>query len=242
MILICTLMVVTPLHGIYEESSLDDTKERMQSASTASGWVLDQTMTISNGAWLEDTVIVDNYLYLLLSHNGNGSIGQNSWQTNQSGIRLVKMTTLGSIDSAVELGDASDGELHPQSNGVIARLSTGKTLHEFLEIDTSLSIGDRISISGTNSSGGDAHLTLHASSGAGTSLIAMFSCAIPATGTASVLSQTCTDSNNNRRYITMKWDASTNTTSTFSTSSWLRETATELEYYLSLIHIDAADE
>ena len=229
--IICGLMLLSPLYATLSTNSLNDSYEPMPAANTTSGWVLDQTLTVSNGAWLEDIVIVSDSVFLLLSHNGNGTVGQNSWQTNQSGWRLVKMTTIGNVDAAIELGNATHGELYSQYNGLVARLSTGKTSHDFVEIDTSLSIGDRIAIEGSNSTGGSAVLTHHASSGAGNNLVAMFSCSIPASGTSSMLSQSCTDSNNNRRYITVNWDTSTNTTSILATSAWLRETASELQAY-----------
>ena len=221
---ICSLLLLAPLYPLFSVETLETDPQAMPSATTASDWVLDQTLTVSNGAWLEDTVIVANHLYLLLSHNGNGTIGQSSWQTNASGWRIVKMTTLGNIDTSIEIGTGTEGQIYAQSNGVLARLSSGKNVHEFLEFDTSLSSGDRISINGSNSTGGDALLHLHASAAAGNTLVAMFSCSLPASGTASMLSQSCTDTNGNRRYITVKWDTSSNTTSIFSTSTWMRET------------------
>ncbi len=231
-IILCFLMISVQFSSLHPNRHLDEVDSTaMHAASTASGWILDQTLLVSNGAWLEDSIVVADDLFLLLSHNGNGTVGQTSWQTNQAGWRLMKLTTMGSSESSVELGNATDGELYAQSNGLLARLSSGQTLHEFHEFDTTLSPGDSIAINGSNSSGGDALLTLHASSGAGDALVAMFSCSIPATGTASLSSQACTDANGNRRYVTIKWDASTNTTSVFSTSAWLRETTTELQAY-----------
>ena len=127
--IICGLMLLSPLYATLSTNSLNNSYEPMSAANTTSGWVLDQTLTVSNGAWLEDIVIVSDSVFLLLSHNGNGTVGQNSWQTNQSGWRLVKMTTIGNVDAAIELGNATHGELYSQSNGLVARLSTGKTSH-----------------------------------------------------------------------------------------------------------------
>lgn len=230
-LIICALLMASPLSTMLTVSPLEEARQPMSAASTASDWVLDQSLTVSNGGWLEDTVVVGDDVYLLLSHNGNGSVGQHSWQTNQSGWRLMRMTTLGNLVSAVELGAADEGELYPQSNGLLARLSVGKSSHAFFEFDASLGAGDSTTINGTNSTGGAAQITHHASSGAGNALVAMFSCAVPSSGTASMLSQACTDTNGNRRYVTVEWDASSNTTSVYTTSAWLRQTTTELQAY-----------
>ena len=123
---ICSLLLLAPLYPLFSVETLETDPQAMPSATTASDWVLDQTLTVSNGAWLEDTVIVANHLYLLLSHNGNGTIGQSSWQTNASGWRIVKMTTLGNIDTSIEIGTGTEGQIYAQSNGVLARLSSGK--------------------------------------------------------------------------------------------------------------------
>ncbi len=203
------------------ETALQDAPIGMQIAAQST-WVWDVNVEVSGGAEALDVASLGNGYALIVSHDGEGTVGNHTWTNENAGGKVVIVEHDGTIRSDTNLaGEPVMQAVHADGLVILAHTSTGIMLEA---IDT---LGVRDEMIGIASSVSSS-LNVHALTATQDSAFFTVSCPTDQ-GLVRLSGIDCTLANGRQRMITMQWDLQANTTSIEATAEWLTPLSNGLE-------------
>ncbi|MDG1538283.1 MAG: hypothetical protein P8Q85_06980, partial [Candidatus Poseidoniaceae archaeon] len=194
------------------QTALQDAPTNMQIAAQST-WVWDVNVEVSGGAEALDIASLGNGYALIVSHDGEGTVGNHTWTNENAGGKVVIVEHDGTIRSDNNLaGEPVMQAVHAGGLVIIAHTNTGIMLEA---IDT---LGVRDEMIGITSSSASS-LNVHALTSNQDSAFFTVSCPTDQ-GLVTLSGIDCTLANGRQRMITMEWDLQANTTSIEATAEW----------------------